>query len=261
MSDTIIIKSSREIELMRQAGRITAGARTIARQSIEDGVTTKQIDKNVREFIEKSGAIPTFLGYCGFPASTCISVNDEVIHGIPGKRVIHNGDIVSVDVGATYKGFVGDCAGTYACGEISAEAKKLIEVTRQSFFEGIKFAKAGYRISDIGGAIQDCVESNGFSVVRDFVGHGVGREMHEAPEVPNYRVQRRSGLGRRYDPRLMPGMTIAVEPMVNIGGYEVKVLANDWTVVTVDGSWAAHYENTILITDGEPEILTMAEDI
>lgn len=259
MSDSIVIKSPREIELMRQAGRITAGARSIARQCVADGVTTKQIDKNVREFIEKSGAKPTFLGYCGFPASTCISINDEVIHGIPGKRVIHNGDIVSVDVGATYRGFVGDCAGTFVCGEVSPEAKKLIEVTRQSFFEGMKFAKVGYRISDIGGAIQDYVESHGFSVVRDYVGHGVGREMHEAPEVPNYRMQR--GFGRRYDPRLMPGMTIAVEPMVNIGGYEVKVLSNDWTVVTVDGSWAAHYENTILITDGEPEILTMAEDI
>lgn len=259
MSDTIFIKSSREIELMRQAGKITAGARSIARQSVADGVTTKQIDKNVREFIEKSGATPSFLGYSGFPASTCISVNEEVIHGIPGKRVIHNGDIVSVDVGATYKGFVGDCAGTYMCGEVSAEAKRLIEVTRQSFFEGMKFAKVGYRISDIGGAIQDYVESHGYSVVRDYVGHGVGREMHEAPEVPNYRVKR--GFGRRVDPRLMPGMTIAVEPMVNIGGFEVKVLSNDWTVVTVDGSWAAHYENTILITDGEPEILTMAEDI
>lgn len=258
MSDTIYIKSNSEIELMRQAGRITAGARTIARQAVADGVTTKQIDKYVREFIVKSGATPTFLNYGGFPASACVSVNDEVIHGIPGKKRVHNGDIVSLDVGATYKGLVGDCAGTFACGEISEEAKKLIEVTRQSFFEGLRYAKAGYRISDIGGAIQDYVESHGFSVVRDYVGHGVGHVLHEAPEVPNYRVDR---MTRRSDPRLVKGMTIAVEPMVNIGGYEVKTLANGWTVVTVDGSLSAHYENTILITDGEPEILTMADDI
>lgn len=255
MSETIYIKSASEIELMRQAGRITAGARTIARQAVADGVTTKQIDKYVREFIEKSGAKPTFLGYGGFPASTCVSVNDEVIHGIPGKRKIHNGDIVSLDVGATFKGFVGDCAGTFPCGAISEEARKLIEVTRQSFFEGLRFARAGYRISDIGGAIQDYAESFGYSVIRDYVGHGVGRKMHEAPEVPNYRT------GRRPDPRLVKGMTIAVEPMIAAGDWHVRVLGNDWTVVTVDGSLAAHYENTILITDGEPEILTMAEDI
>lgn len=262
MAECIVIKSSREIERMRQAGRITAGARSIARQAVADGVTTKQIDKYVHEFIVKSGAIPTFLGYGGFPASACVSVNDEVIHGIPGKRVVHNGDIVSVDVGATFMGFVGDCAGTFPCGEISEEAKKLIAVTRQSFFEGIKFAKVGYRISDIGAAIQEYVESHGYSVVRDYVGHGVGREMHEAPEVPNYRVDRHErGFGRRTDPRLVAGMTIAIEPMVNIGDYAVRVLNNDWTVVTVDGTLSAHYENTIAITDGEPEILTMAEDI
>lgn len=255
MADHIIIKSPHELELMRQAGRITAGARSIARQAIADGVTTKQINKCVHEFIVKSGAKPTFLGYGGFPASACVSVNDEVIHGIPGKRVIHSGDIVSVDVGATYKGFVGDCAGTYPCGEISEEAKKLIEVTRQAFFEGIKFARVGYRVSDIGAAIQDYAESHGYGVVRDYVGHGVGHVMHEAPEVPNYRA------GRRPDPRLVKGMTIAVEPMINIGGYDVRVLSNDWTVVTVDGSLSAHYENTIAITDGEAEILTMAEDI
>ncbi len=203
----------------------------------------------------KSGAVPTFLGYGGFPASACVSVNDEIIHGIPGKRVIRSGDIVSVDVGATYKGFVGDCAGTYPCGEISEEARRLIEVTRQSFFEGLKFAKVGYRISDIGAAIQDYVESHGYSVVRDYVGHGVGHVMHEAPEVPNYVAHRHP------DPRLVKGMTIAIEPMVNIGGYDVEVLGNDWTVVTADGTLSAHYENTIAITDGEAEILTMAEDI
>lgn len=259
MGDTIYIKSSKDIELMRLAGRITAGARSVARQAVADGVSTKQIDKLVHEYIVKSGAVPTFLGYGGFPASTCISVNEEVIHGIPGKRKIHSGDIVSVDVGATFRGFVGDCAGTYACGEISDEAKKLIEVTRQSFFEGIKFAKEGYRISDIGAAVQEYVESHGYSVVREYVGHGVGRQMHEAPEVPNYRIERR--FGRRPDPRIVKGMTIAVEPMVIAGGYEIEVLSNDWTVVSADRTLAAHYENTIAITDGEPEILTMADDI
>lgn len=255
MSGCIYIKSPREIELMRQAGKITAGARSIARQAVAAGVTTKQIDKCVHEFIVKSGAVPTFKGYGGFPGSACISVNDEVIHGIPGKRVVHEGDIVSLDVGATFKGFVGDCAGTFPCGKISEEARKLIEVTRQSFFEGIKFAKPGYRISDIGGAIQDYVESHGFSVVREYVGHGVGRALHEAPEIPNYRS------GRRPDPRIVKGMTLAIEPMVIIGSHEINVLDDDWTVVTNDGSWAAHYENTIVVTDGEPEILTMAEDI
>ena len=257
MSDSIYIKSKSEIELMRQAGRITAGARTIARQAVAAGVSTKQIDKLVHEFIVKSGAKPTFKGYGGFPGSACISVNDEVIHGIPGKRIIRSGDIVSLDVGATYKGFVGDCAGTFPCGEISEEAKKLIEVTRQSFFEGIKYARVGYRVSDISAAIQEYVESHGFSVVREYVGHGVGRQLHEAPEVPNYRTERRT----RPDPRLVKGMTLAIEPMVNMGGCAIRVLDDDWTVVTLDGSLSAHYENTIAITDGEPEILTMAEDI
>ena len=257
MSGCIYVKSPREIELMRQAGRITAGARTIARQAVAAGVSTKQIDKLVHEFIVKSGAKPTFKGYGGFPGSACISVNDEVIHGIPGKRIIRSGDIVSLDVGATYKGFVGDCAGTFPCGEISEEARKLIEVTRQSFFEGIKFARVGYRVSDISAAIQDYVESQGFSVVREYVGHGVGRQLHEAPEVPNFRTERRT----RPDPRLVKGMTLAIEPMVNAGGCAIRVLDDDWTVVTLDGSLSAHYENTIAITDGEPEILTMAEDI
>lgn len=259
MSDCIYIKSPREIELMRQAGKVTAGARSIARQAIKAGVTTKQIDKLVHDYIVKSGAIPTFLGYDGFPASTCISINEEVIHGIPGKRTVKNGDIVSIDVGATLNGFVGDCAGTYPCGEVTEDAKNLIEVTRQSFFEGIKFAKAGYRLSDIGAAIQEYVESHGYSVVRDFVGHGVGREMHEAPEVPNFKPDRK--IGHRGDPRLQAGMTIAVEPMVIMGDWEIDVLENDWTVVSSDGTLAAHYENTIAITDGEPEILTMADDI
>ena len=260
MSDTIYIKSPKEIELMRQAGKITAGARSIARQAIRDGVTTRQIDQCVHDYIVKCGAKPTFLGYGGFPGSACISVNEEVIHGIPGKRIVRNGDIVSVDVGATIHGFVGDCAGTYPCGEISEEAKKLIEVTRQSFFEGIKFAKVGYRINDIGAAIQEYVEGFGYSVVRDYVGHGVGREMHEAPEVPNYRIDRKNG--HRGNPRLVRGMTIAVEPMVIAGkSWEIEILDDEWTVVSADGSLACHYENSIVITDGEPEILTMADDI
>ena len=251
----IVIKSDRDIELMRQAGRIAAGARSIARQMIEPGVTTKAINKEVFNFIKKSGAEPTFLGYAGYPASACISVNDQVIHGIPGSRRIQEGDIVSVDVGATWKGFVGDCAGTFPCGQCSDEALRLIAVTRQSFFEGMKYARQGYRVSDVSRAIQQYVEANGCSVVRDYVGHGVGAKMHEDPEVPNY-VQHGHG-----SPRLMKGMTIAVEPMVNAGGWAVKVLPDGWTVLTADGSLSAHYENSILITDGEPEILTMADDI
>ena len=251
----IVIKSDRDIELMRQAGRIAAGARTIARQMIEPGVTTKAINKEVFNYIKRSGAEPTFLGYAGYPASACISVNDQVIHGIPGSRKLCEGDIVSVDVGATFKGFVGDCAGTFPCGTCSDEALRLIAVTRQSFFEGIQYARQGYRIGDISAGVQNYAESNGYSVVRDYVGHGVGAKMHEDPEVPNY-VQHGHG-----SPRLLKGMTIAVEPMVNAGGWEVKVLPDGWTVLTADGSLSAHYENSILITDGEPEILTMADDI
>lgn len=250
----IVIKSAREIELMRVAGRITAGARTIARQGIAAGVTTKELDREIHRYIVKNGATPTFLNYGGFPASACISVNDEVIHGIPGARVIHDGDIVSVDVGAKINGFTGDCAGTYPCGEITPEAQDLVAVTRQSFFEGIKFARVGYRVSDIGHAIQEYVESHGYSVVRSYVGHGVGAQLHEEPEVPNYGEP-------GHGPRLVKGMTIAIEPMVNAGTFDVRVLDNEWTVVTADGKLSAHYENTILITDGEPEILTMAEDI
>ena len=252
MAETITIKSVRDIELMRQAGKITAAARSIARQAVADGVTTKQIDKHVHDFIVKSGAYPTFLNYCGFPASACISVNEEIIHGIPGKRVIRNGDIVSLDLGATYKGFVGDCAGTYPCGQVSDEALRLIRVTQQSFFEGIKYAREGYRLSDISAAVQAYVEANGFSVVREYVGHGIGHQMHEAPEVPNYG---KPGHG----PRLLRGMTIAVEPMVNAGTAAIRQMPDGWTVRTADGKNAAHYENTVLITDGEPELLTDPE--
>ena len=250
----IIVKSPRQIEYMREAGRITAGARSIARQAIAAGVTTAEIDKEVYNFIIKSGATPSFLNYGGFPGSACISVNEELIHGIPGKRIIRNGDIVSVDVGAKIHGFHGDCAGTFPCGEVSEETKRLIAVTRQSFFEGIKYAKAGNRIGDISAAIQEYVERHGYSIVKEYVGHGIGADLHEDPSVPNYG---KAGRG----PRLVKGMTLAVEPMVNMGAAAIRVLDDDWTVVTKDGSLCAHYENTILITDGEPEILTMADDI
>ena len=254
----IIVKSPREIEFMREACRITAGARTVARQAIAAGVATREIDREVHKFILRSGATPSFLNYGGFPASTCISVNEEVIHGIPGPRKLQEGDIVSVDVGARYRGFNGDCAGTFPCGQCSDEALRLIRITRQSFFEGIKFARAGNRLNDISAAVQQYAESHGCGVVRDYVGHGIGTKMHEDPEVPNYVPDRRE---RRPNPRLLPGMTLAVEPMINAGGPAVRVLSNKWTVVTVDGSLSAHYENTILITDGEPEILTLADDI
>ena len=246
----ITIKSQREIERMREAGKITAAARSVGRQMLRDGVTTEEINKEIHKFILSCGATPTFLGYGGFPGSACVSLNDQVIHGIPSKHaVVKEGDIVKVDVGAYIGGFHGDCACTVPCGEVSEEAKKLIAVTRQSFFEGIKFAREGYRVSHIGAAVQAYVEANGFSVVRDYVGHGVGSALHESPEVPNYG---KPGHGIR----LQRGMVIAVEPMVNVGVYTVKVLPDGWTVKTRDGKLSAHYENTIAITDGEPEILT-----
>lgn len=248
----IIIKSDPEVDLMRQAGRITAGARTVARQMVEPGVTTRQINREVHKFITKSGASPCFMTDGGFPTAACISVNDEIIHGIPGKRVLQEGDIVSVDVGAYIGGFHGDCAGTYPCGQVSDEALRLIRVTQQSFFEGIKYAREGYRLSDISAAVQAYVEANGFSVVREYVGHGIGHQMHEAPEVPNYG---KPGHG----PRLLRGMTIAVEPMVNAGTAAIRQMPDGWTVRTADGKNAAHYENTVLITDGEPELLTDPE--
>lgn len=247
--EMISIKSPRDIEKMRAAGRLTAQARALAGSMVRPGVTTGEIDKAVRKFIESHGAKPSFLGYGGYPASICASVNEVVIHGIPGGRKLQEGDIVSVDVGAYLDGFHGDCAATFPCGEVTPEARKLIDVTKQSFFEGIKLAKVGQRVSDIGHAVQQYVEGFGYGVVRDFVGHGVGRNMHEAPEVPNYGA---AGHGAR----LQPGMVIAVEPMVCAGDWRVKVLGDKWTTVSADGSLTAHYENTILITDGEPEILT-----
>ena len=245
----ITLKSAHEIEAMRLAGKITAAARALAREMVKPGVTTQQIDKAVFHFIREQGAIPSFLHYNGYPASVCISVNDEIIHGIPGKRVLREGDIVSVDVGAYIGGYHGDCAGTYPCGQVSDEALRLIRVTQDSFFEGLKFAREGYRLSDISHAVQTFVEANGYSVVREYVGHGIGRNMHEAPEVPNYG---KPGHG----PRLLRGMTIAVEPMVNAGNAAIKQMPDGWTVKTADGKYAAHYENTILITAGDPELLT-----
>ena len=250
----IAIKNERELALMRKACKITAAARALAGEMVRPGVSTKQIDKAVHDFIVSQGAQPSFLGYHGFPGSICASVNNTVIHGIPGGYILKEGDIVSIDVGAYYQGFHGDCAATYACGAISAEAQRLIDVTKQSFYEGIRFATRGHRVSDISHAIQTYVESNGFSVVRSFVGHGVGAQLHEEPEVPNYG---KPGRG----PRLVPGMTIAVEPMVNAGVYDVRVLKDGWTTVTADGKLSAHYENTVLITDGEPEILTVTEGL
>ena len=250
----IAIKNGQELEAMRQACKITAAARALAGEMVRPGVMTKQIDKAVHDYIVSQGAKPSFLGYGGFPASSCISVNSTVIHGIPGDYTLQDGDIVSIDVGAYYKGFHGDCAATFACGTISAEAKKLIDVTKQSFFEGIRFATQGHRVSDISHAIQTYVESNGFSVVRSFVGHGVGAQLHEEPEVPNYGP---AGRG----PRLLRGMTLAIEPMVNVGTADVRILKDRWTTVTADGKLSAHYENTVLITDGEPEILTVTEGL
>lgn len=246
----IPIKTNEQLERMRVACRITALARKAAYDAVAPGVTTDDIDRIVRKTIEEAGAKPSFLGYGGFPASACVSINDEVIHGIPSKkRVVRSGDIVKIDVGAYIGGFHGDCACTVPCGEVSEEAKRLIEVTRQSFYEGIKFAREGCRVSDISAAVQAYAQANGFSVVRSFVGHGVGRQLHESPEVPNFG---RPGHGIR----LQRGMTLAVEPMINAGVYDVRVLSDGWTVKTKDGKLSAHYENTIAITDGEPEILT-----
>ena len=245
----ITLKSPHEIELMRRAGKITAAARAYAQGLVRPGVTTQEINSAVEHFIRKQGAVPSFLHYNGYPASVCISVNDEIIHGIPGKRVLQDGDIVSVDVGAYIGGFHGACAATFACGTISEEAQRLIDVTRQSFFEGIRYAKEGHRLLDISAAIQEYVESNGFSIVREYVGHGIGTQMHESPEIPNYG---HPGHG----PKLLRGMTIAIEPMVNAGTAAIRQMPDGWTVRTLDGKNAAHYENTILITDGEPEILT-----
>lgn len=245
----IIIKNEREIEAMKEACRISAGALKVAGEAVEPGVTTAEIDKLAYDYIKSQGAEPNFLGYGGFPGTACISINDEIIHGIPGHRKIKNGDIVSIDLGAKIGGYNGDNAATFAAGDISDEAKRLMEATKQSLYEGIKMAVAGNRIGDISYAVQQYVEARGYSVVREYVGHGVGASLHEEPEVPNF--------GRpSHGPRLIPGMTLAIEPMVNFGGPEVKVLKDKWTVVTKDGSLSAHFEHSVLITSDGPVILT-----
>ena len=246
----IVVKNSEQLMLMRQAGRITAEALLVAKEAIRPGVSTKEVDTKIRAFIERCGAVPSFLGYGGFPGSACISLNEQVIHGIPSERVIiKDGDIVKVDVGARYRGYNGDSARTFPVGKVSDEALRLISVTERSFYEAIKFARAGCRVGDIGHAVEDFVISNGFYVVKDYVGHGVGAKLHEEPEIPNYGNPGRGA-------RLYSGMTIAIEPMVNEGTQDVKVRGDGWTVVTKDGKLSAHYENSVAITDTDPILLT-----
>jgi len=246
----ISIKSPREIELMRTAGRIVAETLELMKESIRPGITTLELDTIAEAHIRKSGGIPAFKGYNGFPASICSSVNEQVVHGIPGSTVLNDGDIIGIDIGAVYEGYYGDAARSFGIGHISDDLKKLLRVTEESFFQGIEYALEGNRLSDISNRIQKHVEANGFSIVRDFVGHGIGTGMHEEPQIPNYGPPNKG-------PRLVAGMTLAVEPMVNLGRYPVKVLKDGWTVVTADGKPSAHYENTIVITKGKPEILTL----
>ena len=249
----ITIKSPREIELMTEAGRILEIVHDEMQKSLRPGMTTLDIDRLGEEVIRSYGCIPSFLNYNGYPASICVSVNDEVVHGIPSsKRVLKEGDIVGLDAGVIYKGYHSDAARTHAIGEISKEAKELIRVTRESFFEGIKYAKEGNYLFEISGAIGKYAGEHGYGVVRDLCGHGIGAQLHEAPEIPNYEMNRRGV-------RLRKGMTLAIEPMINIGTHAVKWLDDDWTVVTADGSLSAHYENTVLITEGEPVLLTLSK--
>ena len=246
----IVVKSNSEIELMKKAGECAAEIFEALPAVIRPGMSTKELDRWIEDFILERDMIPAFKGYGGFPAAACISVNEELIHGIPSKKkILKDGDIVSVDLGAIYKGFYSDAARTYPVGKISDECEKLIKVTKESFFEGLKFCKKGYRIGDISHAVQSYAEAAGFSVIRDYTGHGVGSDLHEDPAVPNYG---KAGHG----PKLVPGMTIAIEPMIAAGDYDVDVLDNDWTVVMSDGRMCAHYENTVLITEGEPVLLT-----
>ena len=238
---------------MRKAGRITAEALLVAKEVIRPGISTKEVDRQIHRYIEKCGATPSFYGYGGFPAAACISINDEVIHGIPSaKRIINEGDIVSVDVGARFRGYNGDSARTFAVGKVSDEALRLISVTERSFYEAMRFARAGMRLGDVGSAVENFVISNGFSVVRSYTGHGIGKDLHEDPEIPNYG---KAGRGLR----LLANMTVAIEPMVNAGTQDVKVRGDGWTVVTADGKLSAHYENTVAITAGEPILLTEVE--
>ena len=245
----ISIKSSRDLALMREACVISARALKLGGEAVQPGVTTGEIDRIIRQYIESMGAKPSFLGYQDYPASACISVNDVVIHGIPGNRKIREGDIVSIDVGAFYNGFHGDNAATFGAGRVSAEAQALMNATRESLYEGIKMATAGNRIGDIGAAVQRYVEMRGYSVVRQFVGHGVGTNLHEDPSVPNFGTPGRG-------PKLLPGMTLAIEPMVNAGTHEVSILGDGWTTVTKDGRLSAHFEHTIAITPDGPVIMT-----
>ena len=247
----IVLKSASEIAIMRVAGSIVAAVLNELRRMIEPGVSLIELDKKAEMLTKKYQAIPAFKGYNGFPASLCTSVNDEVVHGIPGRRILKNGDIVGLDFGAVYRGFYGDSAITVTVGEVSPEVRTLMEVTEQALYKGIAKAHSGNRLYDISNAVQNYVESHGFAVVRDFVGHGIGRQMHEAPQVPNF-------VGNDFNPKLKAGMTLAIEPMVNIGTYEVEVdLKDNWTVYTVDHKYSAHFEHTIAITNGEPEILTI----
>ena len=249
---SVSIKSAREIDLMRTAGKLLEEVHNELAAFVKPGISTLDIDRYGERLIRERGCIPNFLNYNGYPASICVSVNDEVVHGIPREdRILQEGDIVSLDAGLIYKGYHSDAARTHAVGEISPEARQLIDATRQSFFEGIKFARAGHHLHEISNAVNDYIDEYGYGVVQDLVGHGIGERLHEGPQIPNFR-QRRRGV------KLMPGMTLAVEPMINAGGWEVVWLDDDWTVVTEDGSLSAHYENTILITGGEPEILTLS---
>ena len=245
----IILKSSKEIQYMREAGKIVAYVHEVLRGAIRPGITTGELDEIAEREIRKYGAEPAFKGYNGFPGSICASINEEVVHGIPGLKVLKDGDIISVDIGTIYNGYYGDAAKTHPVGQVSEEAERLIEVTRQSFYEGLKFCRQGNRLSDVSHAIQSHVEEHGFSIVRDFVGHGIGKNMHEDPQIPNYGIP---GKG----PRLAEGMILAIEPMVNAGTYHVRTLTDNWTVVTADGKMSAHYEHSVAITKDEPILLT-----
>ena len=247
----ISVKSAREIDLMRESGKILCSVHDELGRFVRPGISTMDIDQLGEKLIRAHGCIPNFLNYNGYPASICVSVNEEVVHGIPSKhRILQEGDIVSLDAGLIYKGYHSDAARTYAVGQISSEAQQLIDRTKQSFFEGIKYAKAGNHLHDISNAIDAYISQFGYGIVRDLVGHGIGTKLHEDPQIPNFAQKRRG-------PLLQAGMTLAIEPMINMGRYDVEWLEDDWTVVAEDGSYSAHYENTVLITDGEPEILTL----
>lgn len=248
----ILIKSDAEIQKMRDAGVILAKTHDLVKENVRVGITTKELDKIAEDYIVSQGGTPSFKGYNGFPAAICASTNEEVVHGFPSERVLKQGDIFSVDIGVYYNGYHSDAARTYGVGEISKDMQKLIDVTKQSFYEGLKFAKHGHHLGEVSSAIQKHIEKNDFSVVRDLVGHGIGKELHEDPQVPNFKTPGRG-------PKLKKGMVLAIEPMVNVGTWEINVLSDDWTIVTKDGKPSAHYENTIVITEDEPEILTVSK--